>query len=79
VSGETSSGAQMTNVYEHVVQIGDPVLRAVAKPLHRDDINSDVVRRVVDRLKEVMDKYDGCGMAAPQIGVPLQIFAIQYT
>lgn len=29
-------------------------------------------------LKNVMRRYDAVGLAAPQIGIPLQIFAIEF-
>ncbi len=50
---------------------GDPVLREESEPVGEVD---DQVRRLVDDLMETMYAADGIGLAAPQVGVPLQVF-----
>lgn len=64
--------------YKHVTQIGDPVLRNVAKEVSKDKINSDEVQQVIETMKYVMNKYKSMGLAAPQIGVSLRIFAMNF-
>ncbi|MHC4266320.1 MAG: peptide deformylase [Planctomycetota bacterium] len=36
----------------------------------------DTIRRLVDKMIEIMIKHKGVGLAAPQIGVPLRLFII---
>ena len=48
----------------------DPVLRMAAQPV--DDIDADI-RRLVDDMLETMYDAPGVGLAAPQIGVSLQV------
>lgn len=52
--------------------LGDPVLREECRPVEEVD---DDVRRLVEDLTETMYEADGIGLAAPQVGVPLRIFA----
>ena len=65
--------------FSHVVQIGDPVLREVAEEVPKDMIKSEEIKNVISSLRNVVDLYNGVGMAAPQIGVPLKIICVQYT
>ena len=65
--------------YSHFVQIGDPVLRAKCDPIHPKDIGSDQIQSVIDAMKYVLKRYDGVGVSAPQVGIPLQIIMIQLT
>lgn len=60
-----------------VVQAGDPVLRANAKPVAKKDISSRKVRGVVSRMKKILSGEEfGVAIAAPQIGESLRIFVI---
>lgn len=65
--------------YKHVVQIGDPTLRKVSEPVSLDNIRSNEIQSVIEKLKYVMDKYGSVGMAAPQVGVNLRIFVMRLT
>lgn len=49
---------------------GDPVLRTPAKPVDSID---DRIRKLVDDMAETMYDAPGVGLAAPQIGVGLQV------
>jgi len=49
------------------------VLAKTARPIEKID---DSIRRLVDRMTEVMLKHKGIGLAGPQIGVDLRIFII---
>jgi peptide deformylase len=51
---------------------GDPVLRTPAEPVVDFDRE---LRRLVDDLVETMREQSGVGLAAPQIGVGLRVFA----
>jgi peptide deformylase len=53
--------------------IGDPVLREPARPVVDFDAE---LRRLVDDLVETLAESQGAGLAAPQIGVGLRVFAL---
>ncbi|KAJ9576113.1 hypothetical protein L9F63_007078 [Diploptera punctata] len=65
--------------YNHICQIGDPVLRHKAELVNPKDIKTKEVKMILKKMHNVMQKYKAVGIAAPQIGVPLRIFAIEYT
>lgn len=65
--------------YDHVAQIGDPVLRQKASDVPSESITSPEVQFVVDRMTGVLQKYQCVGLAAPQIGVPLNIVILCVT
>lgn len=52
--------------------LGDDVLREECEPVGEID---EEVRRLADDLLETMYEADGIGLAAPQVGVPLRMFA----
>lgn len=51
---------------------GDPVLRTVADPVTDFDKQ---LRNLVKDLRQTLDDAQGAGLAAPQIGVGLRVFA----
>lgn len=53
---------------------GDPVLRKVCRPV--EEINSRVLT-LLDDMKETMRDADGCGLAAPQVGILRRIVVIE--
>lgn len=65
--------------FEHVVQIGDPRLRRVCEPVPVDKIKTNEVQTVIKKLELVLKKYNSLGMSAPQIGVNMRIFVMQFT
>ena len=60
-----------------IVQVGEPVLRAQARPLTRDEISSDEIKRLINDMRETMHDAPGVGLAAPQVGLPLQLAVIE--
>lgn len=60
-----------------LVQIGDPVLRKPARPLSANELRSDAIRRLIDDMRETMYDAPGVGLAAPQVGRPLQLAVIE--
>lgn len=50
----------------NIVQIGDPLLREICKPVTEFD---DKLGRLLDDMKETMIRADGVGLAAPQVGI----------
>jgi peptide deformylase len=60
-----------------IVQKNDPVLRGKAKTVPIGDIGSKRITGIIEKMKIAMhSQKDGVAIAAPQIGEPLQIFAI---
>ena len=65
--------------YTHIVQIGDPVLRTPTKPANIDRIGSPEIQNLVQNMRTVLEKYDSFGISAPQLGLPISVFAVQCT
>lgn len=57
----------------NIRKVGDPVLRRVAAPVTDFDAELD---KLVGDLTETLVQSRGAGLAAPQIGVSLRVFAI---
>jgi len=60
-----------------IVQVGDPVLREVARTLTKAEIQADRIQRLIFDMRETMHEAPGVGLAAPQIGLPLQLAVIE--
>ena len=60
-----------------IVQSGEPVLRAQARQLTREEIIADEIQRLIQDMRETMRDAPGVGLAAPQVGVPLQLAVIE--
>jgi peptide deformylase len=54
-----------------VLRMGDPRLLALAKPVER--YGSDELYQLLEDMRDTMGALDGAGLAAPQIGVGLQV------
>ena len=52
---------------------GDPVLNKVSKPVKELDQRT---KELIDDMFETMYHYEGCGLAAPQVGVLRQVVVI---
>jgi peptide deformylase len=59
-----------------VAQMGHPVLREVAEPVDGETLASDGFQAFCDDLLETMHEYDGAGLAAPQVHVPLRVVVL---
>jgi peptide deformylase len=60
-----------------ILQIGEPTLRSRARELAPEEIRSDEVQRLIRRMRDTMRDAPGVGLAAPQIGEPLQLAVIE--
>ncbi len=60
-----------------IVQTGEPVLRESARPLTPQEIGSEELQRLIRDMRETMYDAPGVGLAAPQIGVGLQLAVIE--
>jgi len=54
-----------------VLRMGDPVLRQVSKPVLSFDTQE--LHDLIQDMRDTMADYDGAGLAAVQIGVPLRV------
>ncbi|OAD56781.1 Peptide deformylase, mitochondrial [Eufriesea mexicana] len=63
--------------YNFICQVGDPVLRQKAAPIDTKIIQTQEFQNTVDHLHKMLRKYDTVGLAAPQIGLPWQLFVIE--
>ncbi len=57
-----------------VVQEGDPVLRKKAGPVKNP--KSPEIKELVTDMIATMEKANGIGLAAPQVGAPFRIFTV---
>ncbi|QFY42490.1 peptide deformylase [Candidatus Methylospira mobilis] len=60
-----------------ITQVGDPVLRRQARTLNREEIRNDATQALIEQMRETMLDAPGVGLAAPQIGLALQLAVIE--
>jgi peptide deformylase len=61
----------------HISQAGEEILRSQARKLTREEILSDKTRELIEHMKDTMRAAPGVGLAAPQIGVSVQLAIIE--
>jgi peptide deformylase len=60
-----------------IVQVGEPVLRQKAKELTVDEIRGRATQELIEWMRETMHDAPGVGLAAPQIGLGLQLAVME--
>jgi peptide deformylase len=60
-----------------IMQTGEPVLREKARVLTPPEILSEETQRLIREMRETMRDAPGVGLAAPQVGLPLQLAVIE--
>src|ERR1700744_5068433 len=60
-----------------IVTVGESVLRTEARPLTGEEIRSAQIRELIEHMRETLRDAPGVGLAAPQIGMPLQLAVIE--
>jgi peptide deformylase len=60
-----------------IVQAGHPVLRTPAAPVPAEMIGTPELDDLIDRMIAAMRRAPGVGLAAPQIGVGLQLIVLE--
>ena len=55
------------------------VLRVETQPVDLDNLASPEMTFLFGAMKKSLDNYDAVGVSAPQLGVPLKVFAVQIT
>jgi peptide deformylase len=60
-----------------IVQVGEAVLRQRARQLTVDEIRSRETQQLIEWMRETMYDAPGVGLAAPQLGLGLQLAVIE--
>jgi peptide deformylase len=62
-----------------IAQMGEPVLRRVARPLSVEELESPAIQTLIDDMIDTMHDADGAGLAAPQVYESVQLCVIEIT
>jgi peptide deformylase len=60
-----------------IVQCGDPVLRRPAQRVEPASLGTGAMQRLITQMRATMEAAPGVGLAAPQVGVPIQLAVLQ--
>lgn len=60
-----------------IVHAGEPVLRQQSRALSPKEIKSKEIQKVIEHMRETMRRAPGVGLAAPQVGLSLQLAVIE--
>lgn len=60
-----------------IIQIGHPTLRQRARAVTVAEIGTRELHRICADLVETMRTANGAGLAAPQVDIPLRLFAVE--
>lgn len=60
-----------------IVQAGEPVLRETASPLTPKEIRGAGIQELIEWMRETMRDAPGVGLAAPQVGLSIQLVVIE--
>ena len=60
-----------------LLQLGEPLLRDRARPLAEEEIHSTYIQELILSMRDTLRDAPGVGLAAPQLGVPIQLAIIE--
>ena len=60
-----------------IASVGEAILRSEARPLTPEDISSARIRELIEHMRETLSDATGVGLAAPQVGEPLQLAIVE--
>ena len=60
-----------------VARLGFPTLRTAAQPVATDRIKTPEFQQLIDDMVETMHEYNGVGLAAPQVHLPIQLAILE--
>jgi len=60
-----------------IVHAGEPVLRKHTRALSPQEIRSKEIQKLIEHMRETMRGAPGVGLAAPQVGLSLQMAVIE--
>ena len=70
----------MTKITENefeILKLGNPILRQTARKLTKEEILSSGIQGLIPKMWDVMKNAGGIGLAAPQIGISIQLAVIK--
>lgn len=67
----------MNLVKLEIVQAGNPVLRQRARELSAEEIRGREIQKLIQAMRSCMHEAPGVGLAAPQLGLALQLAVIE--
>ncbi len=73
---ETVQQILAAGVLPPIVQAGHPVLRQLAAPFD-GQLNAEELDQLIHLMRRVMHQAPGVGLAAPQLGIPLQVAVLE--
>jgi peptide deformylase len=59
-----------------VARMGNPVLRAKARPMETSEIRHPGFQKLIDDMIETMNEYRGIGLAAPQVHEAVRLIVV---
>jgi peptide deformylase len=60
-----------------IAQMGEPILRRVARNLSVEELKSPTIQTLIDDMIDTMHDADGAGLAAPQVYESVQLCVIE--
>jgi peptide deformylase len=60
-----------------IIECGDPILRRVADPVDPADLRRSELQLLITQMRATMEAAPGVGLAAPQVGAPIQLAVLQ--
>jgi peptide deformylase len=60
-----------------IVECGDPILRRAANPVDPKDLATREMQQLIEQMRATMEAAPGVGLAAPQVGVGIQLAVIE--
>jgi peptide deformylase len=67
----------MSDMRLKTVNVGEPSLRATSQQLSKKQILSPTIQNLIEYMRETLRDAPGVGLAAPQVGEPLQLAVIE--
>ena len=60
-----------------ILQAGEEVLRVAARPLTREEVLAGNTQQLIQDMRDTMRNAPGVGLAAPQVGVSMQLAVVE--
>ena len=71
------SGPASPPVRLKILQTGEPVLRQTARALTPEEIHHPAIQELIAHMRDTMRDAPGVGLAAPQIGLAIQLAVVE--
>lgn len=60
-----------------IVQTAEPVLRQIGRRLTTEEIALPAIQELIEHMRDTMRDAPGVGLAAPQVGLPIQLAVVE--